>query len=166
MAYFSDTEDRSKRIAFFLEEGLFERKEGIKEGGSDYFYDNITADAGKKIMKGDAVKLTNTPRTVVKATDNEYLGVVLADPEGVPPLSATDVKRRATITIVQPGEFYHVELKPNNTAVTAGTGYIVWDGAGFDVTNTAPTKGAVLIPIDSAAANTGKRIDCYCKAVL
>lgn len=160
MPDFFDTQDRSKRLAFYLDEGTFTETEIVSAKGSDIGYVSES-----EIKRGDAVKFkTGTVRTVVKATDNEYVGVVLADPRGVPPTASGMPKRQATIVFIEPTEIYHLKLSDTNSAVSPGD-YIVWDGTSFDKSTTAPTKGVIFKALDDAAANSGKYIDVYCVSV-
>lgn len=160
MPDFFDTQDRSKRLAFYLDEGTFTKTEIVSAKGSDIGYVSAS-----EIKRGDAVKFkSGTARTVVKASDNEFIGVVLADPRGVPPTASGMPKRQATIVFIEPTEIYHLKLSDTNTAVSVGD-YIVWEGTCFNKSSTAPTKGVIFKALDEAAANSGKYIDVYCVSV-
>lgn len=160
MPDFFDTQDRSKRLAFYLDEGTFTETEIVSAKGSDIGYVSSS-----EIKRGDAVKFKpGTVRTVVKASDNEFIGVVLADPRGVPPTASGMPKRQATIVFIEPTEIYHLKLSDTNAAVSVGD-YIVWDGTCFNKSSTAPTTGVIFKALDEAAANSGKYIDVYCVSV-
>ena len=160
MPDFFDTQDRSKRLAFYLDEETFTKKEIVSAKGSDIGYESAS-----EIKRGDAVKFKpGTARTVVKASDNEFIGVVLADPRGVPPTDNRMPKRQATIVFIEPTEIYHLKLSNTNEAVSVGD-YIVWNGTSFDKSSTVPTKGVIFKALDAATAKSGKYIDVYCVSV-
>ncbi|MCE7699945.1 MAG: hypothetical protein K8E24_014350 [Methanobacterium paludis] len=159
-----DTQDRSLRVAYDLKEGLFVEQSGVTIKGSDTIMVNATADAGKMIVKGNMVKRSiDKDFTVEKCNTNDYLGYVIADPEGEPPSVEGMPLRRATVGHVAPGNDYHLNLKATNLACTPDS-YIVWDGTGFDV-SAVKVAGVVLRAKESANAGSGKFIDVYCEAI-
>lgn len=153
---------RTLETGYDLEEGLFVEQPGVSYKGSGSIMVNAPADAGKQIICGDRVSLvTDKDYTVQKEITNEYMGYIIADPEGEPPVIEEDRKRRAGVGHMQPGNKYHLNLIDTNKACSPGK-YIVNTATGFDVSDTK-VNGVVLVAVESADANSGKFIDVFCK---
>ena len=154
--------ERALITSYFLNEGLFEEQDGITTKGSDTIMVNKVADAGKMIVRGDLVKLSASPDYAVeKVATNDYLGVIVADPVGVPPETNGMPLREASVEHIEAGNKYHLKLKDTNNAVVPGK-YIVATSGEFDVSDTK-VAGVVLVALESATANSGKYIDVYCE---
>lgn len=148
--------DRTLEVGYFLNEGLFTEVEGVTIKGSDSVK---TADG--IIQSGDMVSLDTTKDyTVKKENTNKYMGYVIADPKGEPPVASGDELRRASVGHVIAGSRYHLNLKDDNKACIPGK-YIINTATGFDVSDTK-VDGVVLVAVESANANSGKFIDVVC----
>jgi hypothetical protein len=156
--------ERALITSYFLNEGLFEEQAGVTTKGADTIMVNKVADAGKMIERGALVKLSATPDYAVeKCANNDYLGVVVADPVGVPPTAVGMALREASVEHIEPGNKYHIKLTDANKQCAPGNFIVATSGA-FDVSATRKS-GVVLVALESATANSGKYIDVYCEQI-
>lgn len=161
--------DKCMELQAYLDEGLFVKDEdAIGNYGTGITTYTPASGTIKHKVGMPLMPVSGKDRTYKASDDGNFIAVIRADPEGIPPVQATDDLRQALIQFIQAGYNYHIPLADNNQAIVAGDfigvtvgsdGTVSWDkGDG--------TSNVTLIAVEGASANSGKYIDAYCVSVV
>lgn len=105
-------------------------------------------------------RLMNSDRTFYKATDNDFVAVVRADPLPSRVIKEDD-KREALLQFMLIGFNYHIPLCDDNKEIKAGD-IVGWTGTKWDKLEST-TNGYIFEAVEGANANSGRYIDAYLK---
>ena len=154
--------DKCMELQGYLDEGLFTKSTTIGDYGTGQ-NSYVPVTASKLCVVGTPVKRkAGADRTFEKASDNDFDAVIRADPEGIPPVEATDDKRQALLEFPLVGFNYHIPLADDNSAIEAGD-TVGWTGTKWD--KVSDPVGFIFIAVEGATANSGKYIDAYLKQI-
>lgn len=154
--------DKCMELQGYLDEGLFTKSTTIGDYGTGQ-NSYVPVTASKLCVVGTpVVRKSGEDRTFVKASDNEFDAVIRADPEGIPPVGATDDKRQALLEFPLVGFNYHIPLADDNSAIDAGD-TVGWTGTKWD--KVSDPTGFVFVAVEGASANSGKYIDAFLKMI-